>query len=67
MKNKDIIGLSDKDLLSTLKDEREAYLKMKFTHSVSQVESTARIPATRKKIARLLTEQKSRLIKSKKG
>ncbi len=62
MKNKDIVSLSDKDLHSTIKEEREAYTKMKFTHAISQVESTARITATRKKIARLLTEKQSRLI-----
>ncbi|MCX6189558.1 MAG: 50S ribosomal protein L29 [Bacteroidetes bacterium] len=60
MKNKDIKVLSDKDLKDTLKDERESYTKMKFTHAISQVESTARITATRKTIARLQTEKRSR-------
>ena len=62
MKNKDIKGISDKDLKDKLKEEREAYTKMKFTHAISQVESTARITATRKTIARLLTEKQSRFL-----
>lgn len=65
MKNKDIVHLSDKDLIGTLKEEREAYTKMHFTHAISQVESTARITATRKKIARLLTERQARVIRKK--
>ncbi len=62
MKNKDIKALSDKDLKDKLKDEREAFTKMKFTHAISQVESTARITATRKTLARLLTEKQSRFL-----
>ncbi len=62
MKYKDIKGLNDKDLKDNLKDERESYTKMKFTHAISQVESTARITATRKTIARLQTEKRSRQI-----
>lgn len=62
MKYKDIKGLSDKDLKDKLKEEREAYTKMKFTHAISQVESTARITATRKAVARLLTEKQSRFL-----
>jgi large subunit ribosomal protein L29 len=63
MKNKDIRGLNDKDLKDKLAEEREALIKFKFTHAVSQVESTARIPATRRMVARLLTEQRARQIK----
>jgi ribosomal protein L29 len=62
MKYKDIKGLSDKDLKDKLKDEREAYTKMKFTHAISNVESTARITATRKNVARLQTEKQSRFL-----
>jgi large subunit ribosomal protein L29 len=61
MKYKDIHGLSDKDLKDRLAEEKEALLKLKFTHAVSQVESTARMPATRKVIARILTEKRVRL------
>ncbi len=60
MKYKDIKALNDKDLKDTLKEERESYTKMKFTHAISQVESTARITATRKTIARLQTERRVR-------
>jgi large subunit ribosomal protein L29 len=62
MKYKDIKGLSDKDLKDKLKEERDAYTNMKFTHAISQVESTARITATRKAIARVLTEKRAREI-----
>lgn len=62
MKYKDIKALSDKDLKDKLKDEREAYTKMKFTHAISNVESTARITATRKTVARLQTEKQSRFL-----
>ncbi len=65
MKHKEIITLSDKDLKDTLKEEREAYTNMKFTHAISQVESTARITATRKKIARLQTEKQKRFLAKK--
>ena len=60
MKYKDIKALNYKDLKDSLKEERESYTKMKFTHAISQVESTARITATRKTIARLQTERRSR-------
>ncbi len=66
MKYHDIQGLSDKDLKDKLAEERETLLKLKFTHTVSQVESTARIKATRRNIARINTERRHRqLTKSK--
>lgn len=64
MKAKEIRELSDKDLISKLKEERENYTKMRFAHAVSPVESTARITNARKVIARLLTEKRARTAKA---
>ena len=63
MKQKDIRELTDKQLTEMLADEKLGYTKLRMSHSVSNHENPMKVAETRKKIARLLTEQKERLIK----
>ena len=61
MKQKDIVELTDKQLKETLADEQLMYTKMRLSHSISSHENPMKIKETKKKIARLLTEQKARI------
>jgi len=63
MKQKDIRELTDKQLKEMLADEQLGYTKLRLSHSVSNHENPMKVKETRRKIARLLTEQKERLIK----
>ena len=60
MKKVNYSQLSKSDLQEKLKDEKNAIDKMKFTHTISPVESPARINNTRKNIARLMTKKQKR-------
>jgi len=64
MKQKDILELTDKQLKEMLSDEKLNYTKMRLSHSISSHENPMKIKETKKKIARLLTEQKARTIKA---
>lgn len=66
MKKADLKQLSTADLREKAKDEQEALKKMQFTHSISPVESPARISHSRKNVARLLTELRQREISENK-
>ncbi len=56
----DIKQLSTKDLVERIRDEKGALSKLKLNHSVSPIENPAKITYSRKTIARLLTELRSR-------
>lgn len=56
MNNKEIRQLSVADLREKLAEEQELYQKMKFSHAVSPVENPMKIKASRRLIARYLTE-----------
>jgi large subunit ribosomal protein L29 len=62
MKNKEITELSDKELKGRIREEREMYTKLRFGHTVSPIENPNKIKSSRKLIARLLTEEKRRLL-----
>ena len=62
MKKADLSQLSTSDLQEKLKEERTGLGKMKFTHTISPVESPARITHARKNVARMLTELRKREI-----
>ena len=62
MKNIEIIELSDKELNLRVKEERSMFTKLKFGHAISPVENPNKIKTTKKLIARLLTEQKRRVL-----
>jgi ribosomal protein L29 len=64
MKNEEIKGMSNKELVTAYKEERMRYQKMKFQNTVSQIEQPHKLSITRKSIARMLTEMNNRRIQS---
>jgi large subunit ribosomal protein L29 len=62
MKNTEIRELSDKDLNLRIREEKAQVTKIKFSHAVSPIDSPAKIREAKKLVARLLTEQKRRVL-----
>jgi large subunit ribosomal protein L29 len=62
MKQADIKQLSITDLKERIRDEKSALAKLKLNHAVSPVENPQRIKVTRKTVARMATELRSREI-----
>ena len=60
MKNSEIKALSAAELKDKISAEAEALRKLKFAHKISSIENPMRINATRKLIARLSTELRSK-------
>ncbi|KAB2914034.1 MAG: 50S ribosomal protein L29 [Bacteroidota bacterium] len=60
MKNTEIRQLSTVDLVEKLREERALLQKMQFSHAVSPVENPMKLKASRKLIARYLTELSKR-------
>ena len=56
MTSKEIKDLSQDQLKGQIAQERERLLRLKFAHAISPIENPLRIRASRKEIARLLTE-----------
>ncbi|WP_221390093.1 50S ribosomal protein L29 [Dyadobacter sp. NIV53] len=56
MTSKEIKDLSQDQLKEQIAQERERLLRLKFAHAISPVENPLRIRASRKEVARLLTE-----------
>jgi len=56
MKKEAINELSTADLMERIEAAREQYVKMKMQHAVSPLDNPNKISATRKQIARMLTE-----------
>ncbi|CAG4989074.1 hypothetical protein DYBT9275_00216 [Dyadobacter sp. CECT 9275] len=56
MTSKEIKGLSQDQLKEQIAQERERLLRLKFAHAISPIENPLRIRASRKEIAKLLTE-----------
>jgi large subunit ribosomal protein L29 len=52
--------LSDDELTLRLKDTRKELFNLRFQHATGQLESTHKLNATRREIARLLTMQAER-------
>jgi len=57
---KEIVLLSDKELLQRIQEEKNKLVKLKLQHAVSPLENPMEIRNTRKTIARLLTELNKR-------
>jgi large subunit ribosomal protein L29 len=64
MKNEEVKGMSNKELVTAYKEERMRYQKMKFQNTVSQIEQPHKLSFTRKNIARMLTELNNRRIQA---
>lgn len=60
MKAKEVKQMSTGDLRDKIVQEKEAYTKMIFNHSVSPLDSPIRIRSSRRTIARLATELRLR-------
>ena len=56
MTSKEIKNLSQDQLKEQIAQERERLLRLKFAHAISPIENPLRIRASRKEVARLLTE-----------
>ncbi|KEQ29181.1 MULTISPECIES: 50S ribosomal protein L29 [Pedobacter] len=60
MKNSEITGLSQEELVVRIAEEKENLVKLKFAHTISAIENPTRINKVRKDIARLNTEMTKR-------
>lgn len=56
MTYEDITHMNTKELHSTLREERMMLQRLRFNHAVSPIENPNKIRASKKYIARLLTE-----------
>ena len=56
MKNSEITGLSQEELVVSIAEEKENLVKLKFAHTISAIENPTRIRKVRRDIARLNTE-----------
>jgi large subunit ribosomal protein L29 len=56
MKNSEITGLSQEELVARIAEETENLVKLRFAHTISAIENPTRITKVRKDIARLNTE-----------
>ena len=66
MKQADIKQLSTSDLRERIKEGKSALTKLKLNHAVSPIENPAKITDSRKTVARLQTELRSRELAEKK-
>ena len=64
MKSKDIKAMSVKEINDKLKEESLNLTKMRLSHAITPMENPMRIPVTRKLIAKLKTELRSRALTS---
>ena len=62
MNQADIKQLSTNDLLERIKEEKNTLAKLKLNHAVSPIENPLKITFSRKTVARLKTELRSREI-----
>ena len=60
MKNSELRGLSLDELKNKLAVEKENYSKLKFAHSITPIENPMKIRESRKLVARIQTEIKSK-------
>lgn len=60
MKNSELRGLSLDELKSKLVVEKDAYVKLKFAHSITPIENPMKIKELRKFVARIETEIRSK-------
>ena len=61
MTSKEIQDLSQDQLKEQIAQERERLLRLKFAHAISPIENPLRIRASRKEIAKLLTELSAKI------
>ena len=62
MKNTEFTSLTDEELANRIVSEQEMLQKLNFAHAISPVENPMKVRQTRRLIARLKTEQRSRTL-----
>jgi large subunit ribosomal protein L29 len=67
MKNKEIVALSDQELIEKIKEEKSGLNKSRLNHAVSPIENPISIRVNRRNIARLVTEVNKRKNATKKA
>lgn len=60
MKASDVHALGDNELVQKLKDAREEAFNLRLKHATGELEDSARLPGTRRDVARLLTVARER-------
>jgi len=60
MNNKEILELSDKELIARISEENASLVKIKLNNAVTPLENTNLVKQSRRLIARLLTEKRKR-------
>jgi large subunit ribosomal protein L29 len=60
MKNKDIISLTEQELIERVKETQAALNKQTLNHTISPVENPSSIRNNRRTVARMLTELSKR-------
>ena len=60
MEKKEIVALSDQELVDKIKEGKESLGKLKLNHNVSPIENPIKIRDSRKTVARLQTEATKR-------
>ena len=60
MKATEVHALGDQELVQQLKDAREEAFNLRLKHATGELEDTARLPQTRREVARLLTVARAR-------
>jgi large subunit ribosomal protein L29 len=65
MNNTEIKSMTEEELMSNIKSEKETLQRLTFAHAVSSVENPMKIRATRRYIAQLQTELRARQLAQK--
>ena len=60
MKAAEAHAMGDTELVQKLKDAREEAFNLRLKHATGELEDTARLPVTRREVARLLTIARER-------
>jgi len=63
MKTAEVKDLTTKELVERIEDEKGMLVKMKLNHHISPLDNPLKIKKTRRTIARLTTELRSRQLK----
>jgi large subunit ribosomal protein L29 len=60
MKASEVHNMKDDELVAKLIDAKEEAFNLRFRHATGELENTARIPTTRRDVAKLLTVARER-------
>ena len=63
-KSKDLVDLTDTDLLTELAETKEELFNLRFQNVTGQLDNPSRIKQVKKQIARVLTELRAREIEA---